>query len=284
MGDGKRAVVLLCLIISWCWTTTSHCNNHGIVVAAAAAALMNALENEEEANNDEQTLLFGTGNEPPMTVGEVVFDETDWIQYDDTAPVLLVEQVLDVNSNSREEEEEEKKEDEDKKSWKRSTEDENNYYDHQQSSYYSDNVSSIDDDVMATAVQQFKRTSNRLVQKYYTPLPKQGKGALGGVIGYTISRFVLGVANRTFRIVGATYVLSEALYTSGFCDEEKCSVIPEEARPWITIVRRLVIRQCIKVRHVTRQLWDTEKIRHVAQQDEVLSGGFAVGAFIGFVV
>jgi len=139
-------------------------------------------------------------------------------------------------------------------------------------------------DVMATAVQQFKRTSNRLVQKYYTPLPKQGKGALGGVIGYTVSRLALGVVNRIFRIAGATYVLSEALYASGFCDEEKCSVIPEEARPWITILRRLLIRQCIKVRHVTRQLWDTEKIRLVAQQDEVLSGGFAVGAFIGFVV
>jgi hypothetical protein len=258
------------------------------------------LENENEAvgvtvNND-GTLFFG-GNEPVTTTGggggAVLFDETDWIEYDDTTSELLVDQgVLDEKSNSREEKEEElrtlqkqqRTRTNDDKPWKRTEE---NKYD-QKSSYYSDNVSSDDvDDVMATAVQQFKRTSNRLIQKYYTPLPKQGKGAIGGVIGYTISRLALGVANRIFRIVGATYVLSEALYTSGFCDEAKCStssLIPEEARPWITILRRLVIRQCIKIRHVTRQLWDTEKIRHVAQQDEVLSGGFAVGAFIGFVV
>ena len=286
------------LLLSWCcWTTTtSRCNNnYGIVLA-----LNDALENENEAvgvtvNND-GTLFFG-GNEPVTTTGggggAVLFDETDWIEYDDTTSELLVDQgVLDEKSNSREEKEEElrtlqkqqRTRTNDDKPWKRTEE---NKYD-QKSSYYSDNVSSDDvDDVMATAVQQFKRTSNRLIQKYYTPLPKQGKGAIGGVIGYTISRLALGVANRIFRIVGATYVLSEALYTSGFCDEAKCStssLIPEEARPWITILRRLVIRQCIKIRHVTRQLWDTEKIRHVAQQDEVLSGGFAVGAFIGFVV
>jgi hypothetical protein len=261
------------------------------------------LEDEDEAvvvtaNNDETLLFFGR-NEPVTTGGggAVVFDETDWIEYDDTTSELLVDnQVLDEKSNSREEKEEEVRTlqkqqrtmtTDDDKLWKHT--EENKYYDRQQSSYYySDNVSSdVDDDVMATAVQQFKRTSNRLIQKYYTPLPKQGKGAIGGVIGYTISRLALGVANRIFRIVGATYVLSEALYTSGFCDEEKCSasgLIPEEAKPWITILRRLVIRQCIKIRHVTRQLWDTEKIRYVAQQDEVLSGGFAVGAFIGFVV
>ena len=292
--------LLLCLISWSCWTTTtSRCNNYGIVLA------LNPLEenNEDEAvvvtvNNDE-TLLFG-GNEPVTTTGgggAVLFDETDWIEYDDTTSELLVDQgVVDGKSNSREKEENDDEEDlrtlqkqqrtrtNDDKPWKRTEE---NKYD-QKSSYYSDNVSSDDvDDVMATAVQQFKRTSNRLIQKYYTPLPKQGKGAIGGVIGYTISRLALGVANRIFRIVGATYVLSEALYTSGFCDEAKCStssLIPEEARPWITILRRLVIRQCIKIRHVTRQLWDTEKIRYVAQQDEVLSGGFAVGAFIGFVV
>jgi hypothetical protein len=247
-------------------------------------------------NNDE-TLLFG-GNEPVTTTGgggAVLFDETDWIEYDDTTSELLMDdEVLDEKSNSREEEElrtlqkQKRTMTTDDKPWKRTTE-ENKHYDQQSSYYYSDNVSSDDnvDDVMATAVQQFKRTSNRLIQKYYTPLPKQGKGAIGGVIGYTISRLALGVANRIFRIVGATYVLSEALYTSGFCDEEKCStssLIPEEARPWITILRRLVIRQCIKIRNVTRQLWDTEKIRYVAQKDEVLSGGFAVGAFIGFVV
>lgn len=283
-GGSRKRVVLLLLCLM---TTTSRRNNYGIALA------LNALENEEEAvvtNSDEAIMLLFDGNEPVTGGGGAVFDETDWIEYDDTTSELLVDPVLlDENSNSSEEEKEEdlrtlQKQQRtmttDKKSWKRTEE---KQYD-QQSSYYSDNVSSDVDDVMATAVQQFKRTSNRLVQKYYTPLPKQGKGALGGVIGYTVSRLALGVANRIFRIAGATYVLSEALYASGFCDEEKCSVIPEEARPWITILRRLLIRQCIKVRHVTRELWDTEKIRHVAQQDEVLSGGFAVGAFIGFVV
>lgn len=283
VGGGSRCKRFSLCLISWCWTTTSHRNNYALVLA------LNALENEDDAvvvtvNNDEALLLFN-GNEPSVTGGGggIVFDETDWIEYDINASESLVEQVLDENSNSRKEDlrtlqKQQHTMTTDDKSWKRNKDE--TKYDHQQSSYNKDV-----DDVMATAVQQLKRTSNRLVQKYYTPLPKQGKGALGGVIGYTISRIVLGVANRIFRIVGATYVLSEALYTSGFCDEEKCSVIPDEARPWITIVRRLVIRQCIKIRHVTRQLlWDTETIRHVAQQDEVLSGGFAVGAFIGFVV
>jgi len=278
-GGSRKRVVLLLLCLM---TTTSRRNNYGIALA------LNALENEEEAvvtNSDEAMLLFD-GNEPVTGGGGAVFDETDWIEYDDTTSELLVDRVLlDENSNSSEEEDLSTLQKQQRtmttdKSWKRMEE---KLYD-QQSSYYSDNLSSDVDDVMATAVQQFKRTSNRLVQKYYTPLPKQGKGALGGVIGYTVSRLALGVVNRIFRIAGATYVLSEALYASGFCDEEKCSVIPEEARPWITILRRLLIRQCIKVRHVTRQLWDTEKIRLVAQQDEVLSGGFAVGAFIGFVV
>ena len=259
-GSRKRVVtLLLCLM-----TTTSRRNNYGRIALA-----LNALKNEEEEAvvTDSDEAMFSFDGNAPATGGGggAVFDEADWIEYDDAASEFLIDRVLDENSNSSDEEE---KEDEDSrtlqkqqrrtmttdKSWKRTEE---KQYD-QQSSYYSDNVSSDVDDVMATAVQQFKRTSNRLVQKYYTPLPKQGKGALGGVIGYTVSRLALGVANRIFRIAGATYVLSEALYTSGFCDEEKCSVVPEEARPWITILRRLLIRQCIKVRHVTRQLWDTD--------------------------
>ncbi|KAL3827049.1 hypothetical protein ACHAXA_007556 [Cyclostephanos tholiformis] len=141
---------------------------------------------------------------------------------------------------------------------------------------------SIDPDDAITALQQLKHTTDRLVRRYYDPLPRQGKCAIGSICGFAASRISLGVANRIFRLGGATWVLSEVLHSSGFCDETKC--VPEEARPWISILRRMLIRQCIKVRLAARKLWNKEMIREIAQRDEVLSGGFAAGAFIGFVV
>ena len=90
------------------------------------------------------------------------------------------------------------------------------------------------------------------------------------------------MANRIFRIAGATWVLSEMLHTSGFCDEAKC--VPEEARPWIGILRRTLIKQCMKVRALARKVWDQDRIRELAQRDELVAVGFANGAFVGFVV
>jgi hypothetical protein len=43
-------------------------------------------------------------------------------------------------------------------------------------------------------------------------------------------------------------------------------------------------KQCVKVRLAARRLWNQERMREIVQRDEVLSGGFAAGAFIGFVV
>jgi hypothetical protein len=140
--------------------------------------------------------------------------------------------------------------------------------------------SDLDD--VTTALQQFKHTTDRLVRRYYDPLPRQGKCAIGSICGFAASRISLGVANRIFRLGGATWVLSEVLHTSGYCDEAMC--VPEEARPWIGILRRTLIRQCVRVRSAARKLWDQELIREIARRDEVLSGGFAVGAFVGFVV
>jgi hypothetical protein len=137
-------------------------------------------------------------------------------------------------------------------------------------------------DDATTALQQLKQTTDRLVQRYYNPLPRQGKCAIGSICGFAASRMSLGVANRIFRLAGATWVLSEALHSTGFCDEEKC--VPEEARPWIGILRRMLVKQCVKVRLAARRLWNQERMREIAQRDEVLSGGFAAGAFIGFVV
>ena len=133
-----------------------------------------------------------------------------------------------------------------------------------------------------TALQQLKRTTDRLVQRYYAPLPKQGKCAIGSICGFAASRMSLGVANRIFRLAGATWVLSEVLHSSGFCEEERC--VPEEARPWIGILRRMLIRQCARVRFAARKFWDQERIREIAHRDELLAGGFAAGAFVGFVV
>ena len=137
-------------------------------------------------------------------------------------------------------------------------------------------------DDSTTALQQLKHMTDILVQRYYNPLPKQGKCAIGSICGFAASRMSLGVANRIFRLAGATWVLSEALHSSGFCDEEKC--VPVEARPWIGILRRMLVNQCVKVRLAARRLWNQERMREIGQRDEMLSGGFAAGAFIGFVV
>ncbi len=133
-----------------------------------------------------------------------------------------------------------------------------------------------------TPMEQLKANINTLTKRYYDPLPRNGKVAIGTTLGFIASRISLGVANRIFRLAGATWVLSEMLYTSGFCDEAKC--VPEEARPWISILRRTVVNQCMKVRRWARKVWDQDRIRELAQKDEFVAGGFATGAFIGFVI
>ncbi|KAL7466060.1 hypothetical protein ACHAXS_006351 [Conticribra weissflogii] len=132
------------------------------------------------------------------------------------------------------------------------------------------------------AVQQLKEAAFRLRKRYYDPLPRQAKCAVGAVCGFTASRLSLGVANRTFRVAGATWVLAETLHTSGFCDEAKC--VPGEVRPWIGIARQAIVKQCHRVRAFSRKVWDQERIRELAEKDELVAGGFAAGAFIGFVV
>eukprot|EP00984_Skeletonema_dohrnii_P032828 scaffold27662_cov94-Skeletonema_dohrnii-CCMP3373.AAC.1 len=72
-----------------------------------------------------------------------------------------------------------------------------------------------------TPMQQLRANINTLTKRYYDPLPSNGKAA-----------------------IGAIWVLSEVMYTSGFCDEAQC--VPEEARPWIGILRRTVVKQCMK--------------------------------------
>lgn len=134
----------------------------------------------------------------------------------------------------------------------------------------------------AAAIQQLKQTTTKLIRKYYDPLPRKGKCAIGTVCGFAASRLSLGVANRLFRVAGATWVVSEVMYTSGLCDEAQC--VPEEARPWIGILRRTLVKQCMKVRLLARKLWNQDRIREIVQKDELVAGGFAAGAFIGFVV
>lgn len=132
------------------------------------------------------------------------------------------------------------------------------------------------------AMQQLKETTSRLIERYYDPLPHQGKCAIGTACGFAASRLSLGVANRLFRIAGATFVLSELMHTSGYCDEAQC--LPDEARPWVRILRQTLVNQCIKVRKLARRIWNQDRIREWAQKDELVAGGFAAGAFVGFIV
>ena len=131
-------------------------------------------------------------------------------------------------------------------------------------------------------MQQLRDNINTLTKRYYDPLPRNGKVAIGIGLGFISSRICLGVANRMFRLAGATWVLSEMLYTSGFCDEAKC--VPEEARPWVHILRRALVNQSLKVRMMARRIYNQDRIRELVKKDEFVSGGFATGAFIGFVI
>ena len=133
-----------------------------------------------------------------------------------------------------------------------------------------------------TPMQQLKANLNTLTERYYDPLPRNGKAAIGTSIGFIASRLTLGVANRLFRLAGAIWVISEMAYTSGFCEEAQC--VPEEARPWIGILRRTLVHQCMKVRVWARKVYNQERIRELAQKDEFVASGFAAGALIGFVL
>lgn len=133
-----------------------------------------------------------------------------------------------------------------------------------------------------TPMQQLTENIHTITKRYYDPLPRNGKAAIGASLGFIASRICLGVANRVFRLAGATWVLSEMLYTSGFCDEYEC--VPEEARPWIHILRRTLANQSMKVRTMARRIYDQDRIRELAQKDEFVAAGFASGAFIGFII
>jgi hypothetical protein len=133
-----------------------------------------------------------------------------------------------------------------------------------------------------SAMLQLQHTFVKLTHRYYDPLPAKAKCAVGTVCGFVSSRIALGVANRIVRLTGAIWVASEVLHTSGFCDETKC--VPEEMRPWIGIIRRALIKQCMRVRLMARRIYNQERIREIAQKDGMFAGGFASGAFVGFVV
>lgn len=208
-----------------------------------------------------------SGSEPPHTNDETSTENKSFGE-SDIVNEVLEESKEDDYSRSR-------------KAYKSGTSSAN--HDDRHHDYNSGEEAGFCDAPESPAVtQQMKQTIRKLTQKYYDPLPRQGKVCIGTVCGFTASRLSLGVANRLFRLAGATWVLSEVLHTSGFCDSAKC--VPEEARPWVGILRRALVKQCIKVRMIARQLWDQDRIRGIVQEDEFVAGGFAAGAFVGFVV
>ncbi len=151
-------------------------------------------------------------------------------------------------------------------------------------SAFTSTTSTSSDENEFSVYHQLKKTTATFVHRHYTPLPQRGKCAIGSACGFLASRLSLGVANRIFRVAGATWVFSEAIHASGLCDETSCAVIPEEARPWIVILRRSIGQKVESVRRMARKLWNKERIREMARQDEALACGLAAGAFVGFIV
>ena len=141
---------------------------------------------------------------------------------------------------------------------------------------------SSDDESAAVLLHKLRYNLETQVQKYYDPLRPELKTLAGSVLGMISSRLVLGVASRLVRTVGAVYVLSEALHASGYCDESRC--IPEEARPWLSMIKRVIVRQCVRVREASRRIWNEDRIREFVEENKDLAAGLAGGAFIGFVL
>lgn len=231
------------------------------------------------------TTCSGSSSDKTTQTTTPLSEETDIIEDDLFDESVLVNEVLEDSSEE---------ELPPKQSQPKFTSSNNSDYTRQkQQQQYDNNFNSKDDrysneegtcnsDDGPMAIQQLKQTTTKLMQRYYDPLPKQGKMAIGTIVGFTASRLSLGVANRIFRIAGATWVLSEIAHSSGFCDEAQC--VPEEARPWIGIMKRTLIKQCIKVRLFARRIWNQDRIRELAQKDELVAAMFAAGAFIGFIV
>jgi len=157
-------------------------------------------------------------------------------------------------------------------------------YSEQQQQQTTCTNNAFDEDTEYSAYHQLKKTTTTFVRRYYSPLDKRGKCAIGSACGFLASRLSLGVANRIFRVAGATWVFSEAVHASGLCDEKSCAVIPEEARPWIVILRRSIGKKVESIRDLARRIWNKDRIREIAQQDEALACGLAAGAFVGFIV
>ena len=141
---------------------------------------------------------------------------------------------------------------------------------------------SDDDESAAVLLVQLRRGLETQVRRHYDPLRPELKALTGSVLGMISSRLVLGVASRLVRLAGAVYVLSEALHASGYCDESSC--VPEEARPWISVMKRAIVRQCVRVREASRRVWNEERIREFVDGNKDLAGGLAAGAFFGFVL
>ena len=139
-----------------------------------------------------------------------------------------------------------------------------------------------DDESAAVLLVQLRRGLETQVRRHYDPLRPELKALTGSVLGMISSRLVLGVASRLVRLAGAVYVLSEALHASGYCDESSC--VPEEARPWISVMKRAIVRQCVRVREASRRVWNEERIREFVDGNKDLAGGLAAGAFFGFVL
>ncbi len=154
----------------------------------------------------------------------------------------------------------------------------------QQFTCFTSNTSTSSDDAEFSVYHQLKKTTATFVNRHYTPLPQRGKCAIGSACGFLASRLSLGVANRIFRVAGATLVFSEAIHASGLCDETSCAAIPEDVRPWIVILRRSIGQKVESVRMMARKLWNKERIREMARRDEALACGLAAGAFVGFIV
>lgn len=220
---------------------------------------------EEETNTSGETFEDDAIHHQDVTDPDEVLDQSEYDNaFDDSH---IVDEVIHESTREQSEQQQQQQQ-------------------HEESctSNFVQNESQNDDseEISVNAMQQLQHTFVKLTQRYYDPLPVKAKCAVGTICGFASSRIALGVANRLVRVTGAIWVASEVLHTSGFCDETKC--VPEEMRPWIGIIRRALVKQCVRVRLMARKIYNQERIREIAKKDSQFAGGFASGAFIGFVV
>lgn len=106
-------------------------------------------------------------------------------------------------------------------------------------------------------------------------LPPKEKAATAAVVGFTTTRFALKIVKDVFKVVGFTWLVSEAMELAGVLKD--IDLISDEEEAALKRYRRAGLK---KVRDLSRQGRKLINMRY----DGMTKVGFVAGAAVAFVV